>query len=396
MANAISERKDQEIPLFLLPKHWRDRDITPRRFLQHHDVYDCIVDQDAPVEKQLNQLKSRYTILANNIAQFLEEEEFLTVAGAGEWARTMPGYWPEEFALVHYYASTFGYNWGYRHLDEMKWTKAQKKQLVSRLDGYCVQEDFDSIVSHPRDNDRAWFPKHLVAAFLMKTAVETFFRHPFWYIEPLPEGQESFTGDAEWQGVSPHGVVLEELFAQFGKGMLRPYHVNIQFARIWRALTTRLCNQKHHPADYEKTLRARRLVRCQSLANEILADKVFRSLMKPITDKDQVQAREDLLARHLAKISDIAANMHSQNPCLRFETLHDLEPRFTQASGTMEPEYEVDLDKGETRFDGCRTLLLQYPHVLRVGYENGMDGDTVTVQPALAVLDFTNVLKDHH
>ncbi|KAL2849379.1 hypothetical protein BJX68DRAFT_267231 [Aspergillus pseudodeflectus] len=389
MADAISKREEnQEIPLFFLPNHWRDLDISPRRFLAHHDVYDCIFDENAPAEEQLNQLKSRYTILANNIAQFLEEEELLTVAGAGEWSRTMPGYWPKEFGSAHYYASTFGFNWAYLSLSDMKWTKAQKKQLVSRLDGYCVQEDLDSIISCLREDDRAWFPKCLVAAFLMKTAVDTFFRHPFWYIEPLPKGQEFFTGDAEWQGVSPQGVVLEELLAQFKQ-------VNIQFARIWRALTTRLCNQKYYPADYEKTLRARRRARCQSLAKEILADKVFSYLMKPITD-DQIQAREDFLAHYLAKISDIAANMHSQNPCLRFETLYDLEPRFTEASGTMEPEYHVDLPKGDTKFDGCRVLLLQYPHVVRDGYENGMDGETVTVRPALAVLDFTDVPKEHH
>ncbi|KAJ0416891.1 hypothetical protein BJY00DRAFT_316448 [Aspergillus carlsbadensis] len=389
MADAIKQGEDPETSLFLLPEHWRDPDITPRRFLQHHDIFDYIVDENAPVAEQLAQLKTRYTILASHIVQFLEEEEVLTVSGADKWVRTTPGYWPDEFASAPYHAGTFAYNWGYRYLDEMKWTKAQKKQLVSRLDGYCVQEDFDSIVSRLRHNDRSWFPKYVTTAFLMKTAVETFFCHPFWYVEPLPKGQEAFTSDAEWQGVSPHGVVLEELFAQFGK-------VNIQFARIWRALAARLCNQKQYPADYEKTLRARRLARCQSLAKEILADKVFSCLMKPITDDDQAQTREDHLAYALGEMSNIAANMHTQNHCLRFETLHDLEPRFTQASRTMEPMYERYLAAGQTKFDGCRALLLEHPHVLRDGYANGMDGETVTVVPASALLDFTNVPKEHH
>ncbi|KAL2869495.1 uncharacterized protein BJX67DRAFT_379047 [Aspergillus lucknowensis] len=387
MTDAVSKSEDPEIPLFVLPKHWKDANTTPREFL-HRLYWSNGVDNDAPVEKQLNELKTRYDILASNIAQFLDEEELLTAAGAGEWSRTMPGFWPSQFLSAHCHTRAFGSHWGYRELSDMKWTKAQKKELVSRLDDYCVQEDFDTIVSLLRANDRAWFGKYLVAAFLMKVAVETFFLHPFWYVEPLPKGQETFTGDAEWQGVSTHGVLLEELFAQFGK-------VNIQFARIWRSLTTRLCNQKFYPADYEKTLRARRWARCRSLAKELLTDKVFSYLMKPITD-DQVQQREEDLAHHLGSISDVAAFMHSQNPSLRFETLPDLEPCFTKASGTMDPEYEVDVAEGDTKFDGCRALLLQHPRFLRVGYLDGTNGETETVQRALVVVDFTNVPKEHH
>jgi hypothetical protein len=202
MSEATSDKENPKIP--------------PRQFLQHSDVYNCLVDESAPVQTQLEQLKARYTALAHNIGQFLDEE-FLTHGSADEWARTMPGYWPEEFRFARYSARQFSHNWAYTSLSDMKWTKARKKKLVASLDGYIVQDDFDGIVSRLGRKDRAWFPVQLATAFSLKRAVEEFVQHPFWYVEVLPKGRE-ISGDAKWQGVSPYGVVLEDLFAQFETG----------------------------------------------------------------------------------------------------------------------------------------------------------------------------------
>ncbi|KAL3481565.1 hypothetical protein BJX99DRAFT_253487 [Aspergillus californicus] len=365
MSEATSEKEGPKIP--------------PRQLLQHWDVYNCMVNENAPVEAQLEQLKARYMTLARNIGQFLDEEEFLTLGSADEWVRTMPGYWPEEFAFARHSAGQFSHNWVYRELSDMNWTKAQKKQLVACLDGYIVPDDFDSIVSHLGRKDRLLFPFQLASAFLMKKAVEKFFQHPFWYVEVLPKGRE-ISGDAKWQGVSPYGVVLEDLFTLFKT-------VNIQSARIWRSLTTRLCNQKYPTADYEESLRACRLARCRSLAQEILSDKVFKPLLKPTTD---LAAREYSLARELGQISDIAANMHSQNPCLQFHTLHELPPRFNRASGTMEAYTQLKIaeeERADTRLDGRRVLLIEHPHVFRVGTLDGVGKETITVRPAAAILE---------
>jgi hypothetical protein len=203
MSEATSEKEDPKIP--------------PRQFFQHTNVYNCMVDESAPVETQLEQLKARYIALAHNIGQFFDEEEFLTSHTPDEWARTMPAYWPKEFHYAWYCAGAFSHNWAYKSLSDMKWTKAQKKQLVASLDGYIVQEDFDSIISRLSHRDCSGFPDRLATAFLMKRVIKEFFQHPFWYVEVLPEGR-GISGDAEWQGVSPYGVVLEDLFAQFQTG----------------------------------------------------------------------------------------------------------------------------------------------------------------------------------
>ncbi|CEN60439.1 hypothetical protein ASPCAL02879 [Aspergillus calidoustus] len=384
MSEATSEKEDPKIP--------------PRQFFQHTNVYNCMVDESAPVETQLEQLKARYIALAHNIGQFFDEEEFLTSHTPDEWARTMPAYWPKEFHYAWYCAGAFSHNWAYKSLSDMKWTKAQKKQLVASLDGYIVQEDFDSIISRLSHRDCSGFPDRLATAFLMKRVIKEFFQHPFWYVEVLLEGRE-ISGDAEWQGVSPYGVVLEDLFAQFQT-------VNIQYARIWRSLTTRLCNQKDRPADYEKNLRARRWARCRSLAQQLLVDNVFKHLLKPTTD---LAARENLLARELGQISDIAANMHSQNPCLRYHTLHDLSPRFDRASGTMKAYTHVEVEAAEwqdrweggqgidTSLDGRRPLLIEHPYVFRVGNLYGVEEEEMAICPAPAILEDPEASenKDH-
>ncbi|KAL4778491.1 hypothetical protein BJX76DRAFT_343093 [Aspergillus varians] len=139
-------------------------------------------------------------------------EEDVIHAAFYDWVHTIPGGWPDDFYLITTYFRSWGTPWASQHLDEQSLSRAQKKQLIASLDGYCVQEDFDSIVSRLGHDQRKRILATFSMAFLVKTVVENFLQLPFWYAEILPKGQVE-CDDAPWQGVSPAGAVLESFWS---------------------------------------------------------------------------------------------------------------------------------------------------------------------------------------
>ncbi|KAL2829763.1 hypothetical protein BDW59DRAFT_158936 [Aspergillus cavernicola] len=297
-------------------------------------------------------------MLAIHIEQLMIEDEYMKKA-LSEWAYTLPGCWPDDFFSLFAASGGFAFNWACRDLEKQSLTQAQKKQLVRSLDGYCVQEDFDSIISRLSSYHQKMILSTFTSAFLVKTAIGKFFQHPFWYVE-IPSQRET-REEAPWLGVSYYGTVLEEISSRFEE-------VNPVFGRIWRSLTTRLCTSLNYDQakdrSFGEALQALRHARCRSLASEILADKIFQCLLKPTDDPSK---REDSLSFCLAKLSDIAVGMLSQHPVLKFHTLHELEPRFHHAS------------------KGC--YALKPPFISRTGNVSEGEVDEIVVFKAAAILE---------
>ncbi|KAL4944687.1 hypothetical protein BDV06DRAFT_220090 [Aspergillus oleicola] len=141
-----------------------------------------------PLEEQVKWLKERHKVVANYFGYLMNEEGYMK--NAAGWVHAFPGQWPQDWGLIHMYARQFSDNWAYDDFAEAKLTQDQKKKLVATLDGYCVQEDFDSIVSSLNFVQQQEPAKTLAGTFIIKTVVDKFFEHPFWYVEAIPAGAQ--------------------------------------------------------------------------------------------------------------------------------------------------------------------------------------------------------------
>ena len=92
--------------------------------------------------------------------------------------------------MIHSYAKQFSENWSYEDFADATLTQDEKKQLVARLDIYCVQDDLEDTVSRLNPNQQQELAKTLAATFLLKIVVDKFFKHPFWYVDAIPAGAE--------------------------------------------------------------------------------------------------------------------------------------------------------------------------------------------------------------
>jgi hypothetical protein len=63
-----------------------------------------------------------------------------------------------------------------------------------------------------------------------------------------------------------------------------------------------------------------------------------------------------------------------------------------------EDEEEEEKEGADNRLGGCRVLLIEHPHVFRVGNLYGVEEERITVRPAAAILEdpaATRELKEH-
>ncbi|KAL3476875.1 hypothetical protein BJX99DRAFT_257999 [Aspergillus californicus] len=260
--------------------------------------------------------------------------------------------------------------------------ETQKKQIIARLNGYCVQESFESIISRLAPCHRKTILLKLTTAFLFKLVVEEFFDHPSWYAEIPPE-HEDRCARTPWKGVTPDGAVFEKFLSKF-EG------VNPEYSRLWRCTTSRIFHALYPEVEdnpkFVQALKARREARCRSLAKETLAIKSFQHLLKPTTSTEQDLLRKQGLGACLFKVAEIAVAISTQNPVLKFKTLHELEPRFDHLSEEVEADHQHRLDDGDPRLDGHHVLFIYHPFVYRM--ENDFEPeDTIRVAKAVAVME---------
>ncbi|KAL4795042.1 hypothetical protein BDV19DRAFT_389699 [Aspergillus venezuelensis] len=313
----------------------------PRKLASPGDVLVSKVDEAAPLEEQVKWSKERHKVITDYFGYLIGEEHYMK--NAMDWQ--------------------FAENWSYEDFADATLPQDQKKQLVASLDGYYVQNDLDDIVSRLNPVQQQELAKTLAATFLMKTVVDKFFKHPFWYVDAIPVGAEEQREDTPWQDVSPDGAVLKRFLTRFEEGGTRGE--NHIYARIWRNVTARLCNAMCNPrlASFGKTQKALRRAKCQALANQLLADETFQCLLKPT---EGTAEKESALGYALTEMSDIIVPMLSQEPTITFRTLNELEPRFHHTCETMESDWDhaLNMEGTEARLDGHRVLIIHHPFVV--------------------------------
>jgi hypothetical protein len=156
-------------------------------------------DETMPLGEQVKFMAERHKVLSDFISYLIDEKDYME--HALEWTGVFPGDWASQFSTILSDTYSFARIYGYRDSAEKSLTKRQKKQVIASLKGYCVQEDFDSILSRLNDEHKKSILETFAKIFLVKMVVDNFFKHPFWYIEYLPQGAPETCDEAPWQGV---------------------------------------------------------------------------------------------------------------------------------------------------------------------------------------------------
>ncbi|KAL3468926.1 hypothetical protein BJX99DRAFT_265677 [Aspergillus californicus] len=275
-----------------------------------YDILDWIWEEDddnAPLEDQVKWLKERNHNLEIYIRNSIGTTEYLRAS----WGATRVYNFKGQLKTVFHETWNWSMNWGCD--DSSSLSSVQKREVIASLEGYIIQEDFDKIYSVVRHQRH--FCRTLAEIFLNKTVIDTFFRHPFWYVEE--DVHPSDKNDVPWEKVSSFGKKLETLNSQFS-------NVYVEYAQIWRSITTRLCNitipflGRRIDMGFGEAMRARRDAKCRAMAADLLTNnKTFLSLLKPT---GQIESRLATLACILVPIAeccndcDVAGPRYSISP----------------------------------------------------------------------------------
>ncbi|GKZ24933.1 hypothetical protein AbraIFM66951_011790 [Aspergillus brasiliensis] len=242
------------------------------------------------------------------------------------------------------------HNWVRNHA-ERKHTNLSlelKKDLISRLDGYCIQDDFDTIMSSLPRRLRNRCLTYLVHLYVAKECLSRLFTNPFWYLVPNPG----------------HGDDTEELSTNapgFGAQLFHLYQriseADPAAAHLWRLWTTRFSHPKHK-LGYD--LIAHRDCMANRICQEILGEEPVRSLLRS-ADKGDL----DRALVNLQKIFRSAAELSVKFSCHRsyveFKTLNTLDPVFHHLSAEVELTEDYGKAGSQHCFDDRRILFLELP-----------------------------------
>ncbi|KAL3472546.1 hypothetical protein BJX99DRAFT_214442 [Aspergillus californicus] len=340
-----------------------------------YGILHYVSDHDEPLDEQVKHLKDRVRDLEIFVRNTMRTAEFLT-HDFMEFGTLSPSEFPGEMDMIYFCTRNWAENWSGKDVASL--TGKQKKQVVTALDGYLVQEDLDAIHGrlHPKLQPR--FRSVLTETLLNKTVIDTFFRHVFWYVdEDVQPGDNN--DQVIWDGVSSFGEKLGNLHTQLQS-------VNNEYAQVWRSATTRLCNSTTKGPSFGTATQAGREARCLAFAKHLLDDEVFSSLLEPTDTPDQRLAE---LAHKLQAVSKIVIDMQAQTPLMAFHTLEDLNNRFSPSSDTMEPyAYCFAKCDGKTsRLDGHRVLAITRPYIFRTVNDPEHEKDIEPVLKAEALLE---------
>lgn len=340
-----------------------------------YGILSYVWDDDMRMEDQVKHLKARVKDLEIYARNTMRTTGYLK-GDFLEWDIVLPSHFPYEFEGILIWAWNWSVTWGGSEITAL--TKEQKERVITSLDGYIVQEDFDSIHGRLHPDMQARFLETLTEAFLNKTVIDLVFRNPFWYVDEDCQVDDNHEG-VTWDGISPLGEKLGKLHERFQQGAPPipcppALHANInlkvenEYAQVWRSVTTRLCNSTRmgqtRNFNFGKATQARRNAKCEVLARSLLENETLLCLLKPTEDIDQ---REGNLVWILQHIAQKAVDMLAQTPVLGFKTMSDLGDRFEWSSDTFQslPFCWAQPHEGKSRLDGQRVLGITCPYVFR-------------------------------
>ncbi|RJE19735.1 hypothetical protein PHISCL_07927 [Aspergillus sclerotialis] len=223
---------------------------------------------------------------------------------------------------------------------------SQKCTIISSFKGYCVQEDWDTLMGHLSDLHRD---------MILEVFLET--------------------------------LLLKEVFEK----IFNPLSANPFSATLWRSETIRLANSVKVKQANNTELGSYHQERRNSLLSQFVDTTLSGTPIQWLLKKPESQEEEKERRERLYELYQVAAETASTHANARghyeFHRLDRLPETFDQASKTMEAHTYHFIAKESTRLDGRRVLIVVQPGVtLQWISETFMDGLTVC-SPAYIVVE---------
>ncbi|KAI2995947.1 hypothetical protein CBS147346_9667 [Aspergillus niger] len=172
----------------------------------------------------------------------------------------------------------------------------EKHEIITSLDGYCVQEDWDSIHSLLPPGTREHMGPVLGATMLYQFIFSKLIDSPFWFLD----GKISPT-DAD--GDPQFHLRLQYLYERIREA-------SVYKAAWWKSVTIGECNARsafdNNPANtgLAQGTAVQRKAMVKSLTDELLGRRVFQLLLRPLEYKEDVSLRHEQLHRILQDAVD--------------------------------------------------------------------------------------------
>lgn len=164
-------------------------------------------------QKHIEELKDALDICWAEIGSYREDTQFMH-GNYDTWPEMPLCRW--ELELGHHVSACWNWAWKYcittrRSKCEIL-SKEQKKDIITSLKGWVVQDDFDTTVSRLPPNIRYTILVNFASMIILKDCLRLFWSNPFWYLDVDDAFSNSEGAEA------PFGAHLHTLYRTFLKG----------------------------------------------------------------------------------------------------------------------------------------------------------------------------------
>ncbi|PKY00052.1 hypothetical protein P168DRAFT_293689 [Aspergillus campestris IBT 28561] len=280
------------------------------------------------------------------------------------WASGNFDQWPKLMSAIFFTANQWSMRHGHVEIKALdRLTKEQKSQLIASLDGYCLQEDYDSLLSRISPSVHEHVPYMLLTAYVNKFIVENILGRPFGYMTTRPD-----PADRDESALDNDTVLANELHRLWGIFS----KVDLGYAHVWRTITIRLANvinfAQGRNVTFGTQMREHRKVASKAFASSLLADPILRLLLREPNCPSEERRRMEGLCAQFEKAAQTATHIFSDHTLMEIHDLTYLAPRYHHASPTVTASYLHDIDEkgGETTIDDHQVVILTEPAIIGV------------------------------
>ncbi|KAJ6024711.1 hypothetical protein N7540_005508 [Penicillium herquei] len=255
-------------------------------------------------------------------------------------------------------------NWGLNHAFQSEDTtyeqlsKKAKKEIISSLEGWIVQDDFDKTVSRFPLQIRSRILPLFASMRILKDGLRLFFGNPFWYLQTDGEYEND---DDETKVESTFGVEINTLYQQF-------ITVDEQLANHWRAQTSRLANARDTGSCWpprgtelgisNKTLQEEK---AKKFAAAMFKDRTFRYLLREPIDDEDADLMQGSLGQSYIWMAGLARGIATGQPGLSWKLLDGIPKTFSRGSLQLRVAHLHKLHSRSSRLNGREVLAILSP-----------------------------------
>ncbi|RJE26441.1 hypothetical protein PHISCL_01242 [Aspergillus sclerotialis] len=285
-------------------------------------------------------------------------------------------------------------------------SRDQKQAIIHSLEGSCVQEDWEVLLSRLPGSVRESITSIFLETLILHKIHIQILEAPFWYLDgklaPIKDGNDNSVPDKDDSNKSAPDddgndrdktfpPRLQYLYARFLK--TNPFR-----AALWKTETIRLANSvdkvQAPNTDFGHYNRKCRIAALPNMVKDLIASYPISLLLRNLSNKEEESARYNEMLRIFKHAADISTLHAAQRG--REEFHRDLEKyeTFTQGSDNMVAHHYHFPDKRDTRLDGRRVLLVVHPAVSIKLYNISVELPNVHTKAAVVVEDPEESVKD--